>query len=497
GSRFTGQLLRLRYALNDKVTLSAGAILSNRGGARAACPVDVQNVPCGFGPGDSDYDRFRLGNVGVQAQLGNVALTVNAGAYGGRYTSDQLSDVVLGVPMPSGDTYDYDSRSASASLNVTVRRHTLALGFDTSASRDMYTPLDLTYSRPTFDPESSSDLNLTDTYKISTKLAVRAGLSTAAATGARASLLETVGGNWKPSTSETFDVSAQFGSAQPIGTREDTFAEPSRATYTCDGLTRLGGPGDTNTSKQSSTSYNATWTHNWSGGQLTTTVYRTLQIGQTFYGAVPIGSEPAGYIPPGFLDAIEAAWNRPTSCAGVPFNPNSIYIVEGLAGTSRRYEGFSVSGRVLLGRNVTLFPSYSTTAATLLSADARLLGPYSFIVPGWQLPGRPLHTAVLTLDTLQPHAGLEWIVNAQYAGANNNRRLGAYTQLNAGVARTLARGTLTAFVSNALNTDAGIFFSTRYAYRLPLAGGGAIAQSANPLTPRVFTVQYSVRTNRK
>ncbi|MBV8642975.1 MAG: hypothetical protein JO225_03570, partial [Candidatus Eremiobacteraeota bacterium] len=180
-----------------------------------------------------------------------------------------------------------------------------------------------------------------------------------------------------------------------------------------------------------------------------------------------------------------------------PFNQNSIYIVEGLAGTSRRYEGFSVSGRVLLGHNVSLFPSYSTTAATLLSADARLLGPYSFTVPGWQLPGRPLHTAVLTLDALEPHAALEWIVNAQYVGANNGRRLGAYTQLNAGVARTLARGTVTAFVSNALNTDAGIFWSTRYAYPYPLLGGGTVRTSAGPLTPRVFTVQYSVRTNRK
>jgi hypothetical protein len=53
---------------------------------------------------------------------------------------------------------------------------------------------------------------------------------------------------------------------------------------------------------------------------------------------------------------------------------------------------------------------------------------------------------------------------------------------------------LTAFVSNAFNVDAGIFWTTQYGYRLPLAGGGYAIQPANPLTPRSFTVQYSVRT---
>jgi Carboxypeptidase regulatory-like domain/TonB-dependent Receptor Plug Domain len=495
GQRWTGEYLKLRYALSDKVTVTTGGILANRGSS-LTCPVFTQELACGNGPGNSDRDRFRLGSFGLQAQLGNVAFSASASAYGGRYTQDRSNALVLGVPDPSQDIYDYDGRSASASFNVTVRRHTLALGFDTNAGRNVYTPVHLLFSAPTIYRDHASTVNLTDTYKIGPKLSLRGGLSTASASGTSASLLETAGATWKPNGSDTVDVNAQFGSAQPTGTGADTFSEPSLAAYNCNGVTRVGGPGDPNT-KQSSTSYNAAWTHNWRTGSLTASAYRQVQVGQAFYAGVPILSEPAGYLPPGYLDAIQQAWNRPQSCAGIPFDPNTIYVAQSLSGTTRRYEGWSLTGRVAAGKNVVLFPSITTTGATLLTPDPRLTGPYSFVVPGWQLPNRPLHTGSLTVDAVQPRAKLEWIANAQYQGANNGRRLNAYTQVNVGVSRALSRGTLTAFVSNLTNADAGIFWTTQYAYRLPLAGGGFAAQPANPLTPRSFTVQYSVRTNRR
>ena len=493
GQRLTGEFTKLRYALNGKLTVSAGGLVSNRGSS-LTCPLFTQELACGNGPHNFDADRFRLGTFGLQAQLGNVALTVSAGAYGGRYTQDRSNGLLLGVPVPSQDIYDYDGRFGSASFNVTVRRHTLALAFDANAGHNVYTPVHLQYSAPAIYRDHSTSVNLSDTYKISTKLSLRGGLSTATASGTNASLLQTFGGTWKPGNGDTLDVNAQFGSAQPTGTGADSFSEPALAAYNCNGATRIGGPGDKNT-KQSSASYNGTWTHNWRTGSFTASMYRQLQIGQAFYAGVPIASEPPGYLPAGYLDAIRQAWNRPQSCAGVPFDPNSIYVSQSVGGTARRYEGWSLSGRVSLGRNVVVFPVLATTGATILTVDPRFASPYSFIVPGRQLPNRPVHTASFTIDAVQPRAKLEWIANAQYQGANNGRRLNGYTQVNLGVSRALARGTLTAFVSNATNADAGIFWTTQYAYRLPLAGGGYAAQPANPLTPRTFTVQYSVRTS--
>lgn len=492
GTRWTGENLKLRYALGDKVTVNAGGIVTNRGSS-LSCPVFTQELACGNGPGNADADRFRLGSFGMQLQLGNVALTTNASAYGGRYVQNRLDGVLLGVPAPSEDVYDYDGRSASAAFNVTVRRHTLALGFDSSNGREIYTPVALQFSAGTVYRDYSTSVNLTDTYKTGPKLSLRGGLSSATASGTRASLLETAGATWKPTGTDTVDLNAQFGSAQPTGTGADTFSEPSLAAYDCGGVTRLGGTGDPNT-RQSSASYNASWNHTWRTGSFTATAYRQTQIGTSFYAGVPLLSEPAGYLPAGYVDAIRQAWNRPGSCAGIPFDPNSIYVAQSIAGSARRYEGWTLTGRVALGRAVTVFPTLATAGATLLSADPRLAGPYSFIVPGWQLPNRPLHTARVTLDVLQPRAKLEWIANAQYQGANNGRRLDAYTQVNLGVSRALARGTITAFVSNLTNADAGIFWTTQYAYRLPLAGGGFAVQPASPLTPRSFTVQYAVRT---
>src|SRR3984885_8636195 len=355
GQRWTGEYLKLRYSLSEKVTLNAGGILANRGSS-LTCPVYTQELACGNGPGNSDRDRFRLGSLGLQAQLGNVAFSASTSAYGGRYTQDRSKALLLGVPDPSQDIYDYDGRSASASFNVTVRRHTLALGFDTNAGRNVYTPVHLQFSAPAIYHDHSSSVNFTDTYKIGPKLSLRGGLSSASGSGTSASLLETPGATWKPGTSDTVDVNAQFGSAQPTGTGADTFSEPALAAYNCSGVTRVGGPGDPNT-KQASASYNAAWTHTWRTGSLTASMYRQLQVGQAFYAGVPLSSEPAGYLPPGYVDALRQAWNRPQSCGGVPFDPNSIYIAQSLSGTSRRYEGWSLSGRVAAGKNVVLYPS--------------------------------------------------------------------------------------------------------------------------------------------
>jgi hypothetical protein len=232
GQRLTGEFMKLRYALNEKITLNVGGIVSNRGSS-LTCPVFTQELACGNGPHNFDIDRFRLGSFGFQAQLGNVALTASAGGYGGRYTQDRSNALTLGVPTPSEDIYDYDGRFASASFNVTVRRHTLVLGFDANASRNVYTPVHLLYSAPAIYHDHSTSLNLSDTYKISTKLSLKGGISTATASGTKASLLETVGGTWKPGNSDTVDVNAQFGSAQPTGTGADSFSEPALAAYNC------------------------------------------------------------------------------------------------------------------------------------------------------------------------------------------------------------------------------------------------------------------------
>jgi hypothetical protein len=494
GARLTAELLRLRYALTERTTLNAGLILSNSGGS-PACPVLTELVVCGYGVGLKNGGHFMFGSMGLQSLIGNVALKIDFSTYGGSFIQNRLQAVIAGTPAPSEDIYQYQQNAGTVALNATLRRHALALSYNASAERDVYTPVDLLFSMPSLYAPTSSSLNLTDTYKINTKFSVRGGISSAYATGANASALESAGANWQPSKSDTFDASAQFGSAQPTGTGNAVFSEPSLLTFTCDGVTRVGGPGDPGTS-QSSTSYNASWTHTWRTGLLTGSLYRQVQDGQNFYAPVPFASEPAGYFPAGYIAALQQAWSRPLACGGLPFDINRLYVSQSLAGTLRRYEGLNVSGRFNAGRNVVIFPNYAVTAATLLSGDPRLASPFSYVITGSQLPYRPLHTASVVVDALQPKAGLEWIANAQYAGPNNGQRLNAYTQVNFGVTRALSRGALTAFVSNLFNTDSGIFYTTQNAYPLPLAGGGSIAQNAQPLTPRSFTVQYTVRTAR-
>jgi hypothetical protein len=141
-----------------------------------------------------------------------------------------------------------------------------------------------------------------------------------------------------------------------------------------------------------------------------------------------------------------------------------------------------------------VIPQYTTTAADIVGADPQYVGLDSTLILGEQLPGRPVHTANLTVDALYAPARLEFLANAHYVGANNNQFIAPYTLVNVGVSHPLGIGKVTVFASNLFNTEAGVFSTEQYAQPIPLSGGSFLFQAARPNAPRQYQVTFSFNT---
>ncbi|MBV8150291.1 MAG: hypothetical protein JOY59_01940, partial [Candidatus Eremiobacteraeota bacterium] len=229
---------------------------------------------------------------------------------------------------------------------------------------------------------------------------------------------------------------------------------------------------------------------------LTVQAFRQTQIGQTINALINGADEPAGYLPPGYVGQIANAWSQPTICGALPFTSQGVYVNEPISGTARVYQGFNLSGRIGLGPNVVVLPTYSLNGAVLIAADSRLTGVGSTTILGDQLPGRPLHRAGITFDAVLPHSGLEFLANAQYTGSNNNRYLTPYTTVSAGLSHAFGQGRLTLFETNLFNAVSGEFSTLAFAEPQPVSGGGVLFFAANPLTPRQISLNYAINVGK-
>jgi hypothetical protein len=267
------------------------------------------------------------------------------------------------------------------------------------------------------------------------------------------------------------------------------------AIYDCyNGSTYANGPSDQN-SKESSTSYALTWRHNFKSGYLSTYAYSAFQNGQGFFGSVPIAAEPASIFPNGlaaYLQQLSSVWSQPTVCGTIPFNPARTYISQNIVGMRQDQRGYTMSGELVVGHNVVLFPNFSVTSTFFSTLDPRLEAVGSYYGIDTQLPHHPLLQANLTVDINTNGGKLEWLVNGRYASLNNPANLPAFTTINAGLSAKLRYGKLTFVDSNLFGSYADAFGINRGIYPMPLVGGGTFAFSSDPGQPRQWSVTWTI-----
>ncbi|MBV8367799.1 MAG: TonB-dependent receptor [Candidatus Eremiobacteraeota bacterium] len=488
----TGDFFKLRYPVGH-VTLTGGYL----GGTNRSSPLCDQFVtllPCGYGPGGTIRGTSGQQTFGMQGQIGNVIVNVNAfsNAYG--YVDSELGRVVGGIPSPYRSDLAGHGAGVFTYETVAIHRHTLILNFGTFAGRGH------TIASGRFQGTTENDSRygysvLADTVKFSDRWSATLGY------GQNVSLAQSrraadVNVALTPSKQETISFGlGNYGNGSEYRAG-GLFADPAAAQYDCGASeVRVNGPSDVPAAgSQSAASFN--YSRRGRRGSVRVNAYDVTDRNGTLQAQFPLLALPAGAVPATYVDQLAAFWHSGAICGAQAFDPSRIYVAEQIAGTTVRYRGFDASGQIVLGRAVIALPSYSVNGAVLASADPRLLYAGSPYAVGAQLPFRPLHKAGLLIDAQQRKAALEWVVNGTWVSANNGNALGSYVQVAAGVTWTARRGRLTLFANNLFNADTGLFSTNEFAQPLSLRGGGTYVPVPTLLAPRSYTLLYSVRAGR-
>ncbi len=506
-----GDLIKLRYTLADERTSVTASALDTNRLAYQICAQDVTVLPCGIGPGNDSFGRYGLAYATVQSLIGNVQTSFSAYTNSGTQNTNDLNRYVLalvpGAPDPT-DPGDYEpTLDPSASFTNTVTRglaystslaqgnHTFAVSGSTYSAIDSSVPTaGSPYVTAFTNAATSSRYQFSDAIKSNDQLTLSPSLSFADTTGVGGSFLAGVGATWRPKVRDTYALSLDAGSSQPNLSVVRSFSDPVSARFNCDARTAVvSGPGDTGQGQpQSATAVNATWLHQFDGGDsISIAANSQVQSGQLISALI---HEPVSYFDAagvGYLDTLYAAYRAPTVC-GTRAPPPAVYVQESVAGTRRLYQGFNATGRFDISPYVALVPSYSLNVAILEAASPRLEDGPSTSIVGAQLPNRPIHKGNVTLDGLLPRSGVEVLANAQYVGSNNQQNLGPYLSVSFGISHRFGPGQLTLFANNVFNAYAGVFATDAGAQPLALSDGSLYDTAATPLTPRTIFASYTV-----
>lgn len=460
------------------------------------CSSDTTLLPCGYGAGDNLRSSNVMQNLNLSSLAGHVQYNLYATLGGNHFINDDPNRAVNGARNPfyasgSGPWY-----GAGLYASSSARRHTISGGASAFANGSTYTS---TYNavRTTTNSryERYGNISLADKVKSNDKLALDYSISQAAGTGAGSSLQVDAGATWQPRTADIFSLRVGLGSAQPAPPFNSVVGDALTAQYDCyNGSVFVDGPSDEAT-RQSRLQYDASWRHTWKRGQLSVNLYRNQFNGQGIFASVPFAAEPSSIFPGGaaaYLASLQQVWSEPTVCGAAPFDPSRVYVSQYVSGLNQVNQGYSLSGRFTLSRNVELLPTYAVTSAVISSLDPRLAFPGSYFTVGTQLSHHPLRTVGTTLLAVLPRQRMEWVLNAQFTGANNWQNLPAYTIYNAGLLVQLQRGSLRFAEGNIFGTHTGLFSTYQGVNPMPVQGGGAFAIATTPLEPRSFTVQYDL-----
>ncbi|HKU68157.1 MAG TPA: TonB-dependent receptor [Candidatus Baltobacteraceae bacterium] len=492
----TADMFKISLALSPATSVKY-SILGGSARRSNICSSATALLPCGFGPGVISHSGNVMQTLSLSSIAGHVEYNIFANAGRFHSTDDEPNRTLNGVVNPYASSGSYPWWSAGLYTSASARRHTLSGGAFLNGNGSRFTSTyNASGSTSNVREERFGSIWVGDKVKSNDKLAVDYTLSQASGTGAGSNLELYAQATWQPRTADVFTLGTGIGSAQPAYTFSSVVGDAMTAQYDCfNKSVFVNGPGD-EAVPQSSLQYNGGWRHSWKRGQVTFNVYRNRFSGQGMFSAVPFAAEPGSIFPNGaaaYLASLRAVWSQPTVCGASPFDASRVYVSQYVSGLDQINQGFTVSGRVALGRSLAIFPNYAVSSASLSSLDPRLTYSGSYYTPGAQLPHHPLRTAGLTFDGIAARARLEWLLNAQFTASNNWQNLPAYTVYNAGVVVTLQRGSLRLFESNLFGTHTGLFTTYQGVDPLPVAGGGSFAFATTPLPPRSFTVEYDVR----
>lgn len=497
GNETGGDLIKLRANIGGAQSI-AGMFVSSNGFNDALCTTQTGPIPCGYGPGNSNYRHLALESLSDTAFVGATAVQFSLFGTQTNATRDLLSQYVDGVYSPFGTNTTGSSRGATLSAQLPSReRHTLSIQATTSSNTVSSVALvpSETFFGNAQGSSSYSSLSLDDSIRSNDRLTLGEHIGIASANHRGYSLLAGVHAQWNPSQVDAFAGNVDFGNNGAGPPRFGVLSDPTQLSFNCQSGTAYGsGPGD-EPGNQTAFSARATWQHDWPRvGDLSLSLYRQVQNDVLLNAQVNGTAFPPNYFPPGYFTQIGQIFESAGGCdePATTFQPNDLYLSVPVSGVQEVYEGIQLQGDFNLTKTLAAEPFYSTQVVKPITDDSRLTNVYSSIISGSQLPGVPLHQAGVTFDYRAFNSPLEILADARYNSPDNRQFLPGYVTADAGLEYDFTHGSLSVSESNIFDKFGYAFASSSYAVGPPTVGVGALPVIARPLAPRTLQVTYSV-----
>ncbi|MDB5072334.1 MAG: hypothetical protein JWM87_3445 [Candidatus Eremiobacteraeota bacterium] len=488
-----GDLLKLRYQPGPRLTVTLSENITNTS-TLYWCGEFTTALPCGIGPANLDTARFSAAGLLAQYKAGAFEATLRAGRVVTLVERDFDNRTLFGTAYPLG----VEQRLASSPQQITLARragkHRLYADVQSNGSHTDFVPKRgsafLTESH-TSSPFTSATLGDTFTGE---RVTHDVGLSLARYDGRNAPELRartTV----KLGRDSRIAAGVSLGSATPLVNAVETFGDPLNLRVDCPGrLATSIAPADA-IAGQSEQRYELSYTSTHAVASTTLTAYVDRERGQPAYVYVPAG---AALPPPGFLAAAAALWAHPEVCGSQPFAADRVYFNTLLSSVGKNVAGLEYQGRIPLGRAVVLNASFALLGAHYATRDPRLAGAQSFAYDGARVVGVPAFKARAQLSGVLGPGRVEWALEGQYFGTNNERLAQPYGVVNAGMAFALGRGKAVLALTNALNTGGGNGYADiTHAQAYPTLGGDSVLFPVRPLLPRALSAGYRIDVGRR
>ncbi len=491
-----GDLFKIRTPLGADQTLSATYVSTNNYN-NLVCTLFTGPLPCGYGPGNYSDRHYSLATLTDTALAGMVALQFSLFGGTSTFNRDLLDRYVAGIPAPFGTVSD--SRTSGASLNATLpsrERHTIS--FQATTTDAKLTTIGVISTSSPFSNSSStsnySTISMSDKIHSSSTLTLGARLGMSFSPQTSNSVIGGASAVYTPTAWDSVTGSVDIGGAGVGLSRIFPLSDPASLRFDCNAGNGYGaGPGDS-PGPTSSTSERLTWQHRFKTGQFSAQLYSQVQNDVLLNTYVNGSVLPPGYLPPGYLAAAQLVYQSSGGCGtALPFGPTNLYINQPVANVQRLYQGLQLTGGFRVGNGLAVEPYYDIQKAVANTSDPRLTDPYSFVISGAQSAGVPLQRGGLTLDYKAPHSAIEWLANGTYVSGNNAQNLPGYVTADAGVAINFNKGTLTLAGTNLFNKYGYYFASPANAVPQETVGGELVPTVARPLSPRQYSVTYTVR----
>lgn len=485
-----GDLIKARYQ-GGANTVTAMVLDSNRQ-SDAVCLVDVNALPCGYGPGNTVSSGFRLASLRDGFNIGPASLLVSLYRAQSAQSVDLTSQRIDGLawPVSSNQSTILGGASLQADLPQMGAQHLSATlsssdwqrTFETAGARGG----DTTRSRARY-----ASFSLADSVAATRTVTTQFGLQRASLSSVGPFALATSSVQWRPAPGTTYYSQLSAGTGVNPYTQTNAISDPASLYFDCAARLGIGDAGGDAQSRNGVLGFRAGVQHEAAWGSFDATLYAQREQHSALSVLVNGQALAPGAIPAGYYIAAQDVYDMPANCGGGSFQARNAYFETTVSDADMFYTGMQLHASVSLTPRMALESSLAVNRVAAWSRDPRLENPLTLFRPGRQLPGVPIVSGTLALDVKPMTArGVEMLAGLRYSGWNNSSSLPAHAIVDAGFAKKLQHGSMMLLVNNVLNQYAGTFLTTAFAQPLVTHSGAGLAGIAVPEPPRQITLSY-------